>query len=645
MIKKQPASLDKNQFLWSIYRPYLAWFIPILAAILYLNTVLHDFVLDDAIVLSKNEFVQKGISGIPDILSKDTFKGFFKKEGKDKLISGGRYRPLTLVVFAVLFEIFGNSAFVFHLFMVIAYSALCWLIYKLLSEILKDYPSGENLAIVASLLFAVHPVHTESVANIKGLDEVFALGFSLLSYYLIVLYLKQNRISFMIGSVLSFLIALFSKENAIVYLALIPIYLLFIRKPASQKSWYALGGLACAALFFILVRSYVLNWSFSSSAGTELMNNSFLKWNNGSYVEFSFIEKLGTISFTLWKYFALIFFPYPLTHDYYPRHIGIYSFHDVKSILGLVITFALFVFGVFNIRKNPWYSFAAFAYLLPLILVSNLFFPVGTNMGERFLFMPSFGIILLISFYLIPLLSQFKVLQYVFIGVLLLFSIMTVMRNPAWKNDFTLFSTDVKTSTNSAKINNAMGGILIEGLHLETDSFELRRKANTAIRYLDKAIEIHPLYYDAIVLKANAYYYLKDFPTAVKLYQSVLAQKPGDESANKNLPLALREYGRDLGMNQHNPVVAKDILLQAYKINPSDIETIMLLGIAEGSTNNNEAALKYFDEAIQINPENAQAHFNKNIALLNLGRKLEAEQALMRAKELDPQILSKNGIQ
>ena len=71
----------------------------------------------------------------------------------------------------------------------------------------------------------------------------------------------------------------------------------------------------------------------------------------------------------------------------------------------------------------------------------------------------------------------------------------------------------------------------------------------------------------------------------------------------------------------------------------------MLLGIAEGSTNNNEAALKYFDEAIQINPENAQAHFNKNIALLNLGRKLEAEQALMRAKELDPQILSKNGIQ
>jgi len=80
MIIKQPASLDKNQFLWSNYRPYLAWFIPILAAILYLNTVLNDFVLDDAIVLSKNEFVQKGISGIPDILSKDTFKGFFKKD-------------------------------------------------------------------------------------------------------------------------------------------------------------------------------------------------------------------------------------------------------------------------------------------------------------------------------------------------------------------------------------------------------------------------------------------------------------------------------------------------------------------------------------------------------------------------------------
>ena len=73
-----------------------------LVFLLYINTLGHDFVLDDGIVISENKFVKEGVRGIPDILSKDSFYGFFKKEGKDKLVAGGRYRPMSMVMFIVV---------------------------------------------------------------------------------------------------------------------------------------------------------------------------------------------------------------------------------------------------------------------------------------------------------------------------------------------------------------------------------------------------------------------------------------------------------------------------------------------------------------------------------------------------------------
>jgi len=71
--------------------------------LLYGNTLTHDFALDDAIVITDNDFTKKGIRGIPDILTNDTFTGFFGV--KKNLVSGGRYRPLSLVLFAIEYQL------------------------------------------------------------------------------------------------------------------------------------------------------------------------------------------------------------------------------------------------------------------------------------------------------------------------------------------------------------------------------------------------------------------------------------------------------------------------------------------------------------------------------------------------------------
>src|SRR5690606_20899622 len=72
-----------------------SWILFTRGALLYANTLRHDYAVDDAIVIYDNEFTTKGVSGIPSLLKYDTFRGFFKVEGKESLVSGGRYRPLT----------------------------------------------------------------------------------------------------------------------------------------------------------------------------------------------------------------------------------------------------------------------------------------------------------------------------------------------------------------------------------------------------------------------------------------------------------------------------------------------------------------------------------------------------------------------
>jgi len=148
------------------------------AFLLYANTLTHDYTQDDAIVIYDNMFTTKGFSGIPGILKYDTFFGFFKVEGKDKLVAGGRYRPLTLVMFAVEYAIFGKSPFIGHLGNVLLYGLLGIVLYLLLLKLFRareDIPLAALLALVTTLLFIAHPIHTEVVANIKGRDEIMTL--------------------------------------------------------------------------------------------------------------------------------------------------------------------------------------------------------------------------------------------------------------------------------------------------------------------------------------------------------------------------------------------------------------------------------------------------------------------------------------
>ena len=155
----------------------------------YFNTILHDYALDDVIVITKNKFTLLGFSGIVDLLTKDTFDGYTTV--KD-LVAGGRYRPLSVVTFALEIGFFGqNHPAISHFVNVLLYCSIVLMLFLFLDKFL--FSKNSLLSFLSTLIFAVHPIHTEVVANIKSRDELMALLLTLISLYLFFTYLLNRK--------------------------------------------------------------------------------------------------------------------------------------------------------------------------------------------------------------------------------------------------------------------------------------------------------------------------------------------------------------------------------------------------------------------------------------------------------------------
>ena len=633
------TSKVKNSF-WFRSEVHLG-LIFILAFALYANTLSHGYTQDDAIVIYDNMFTKDGISGIPGILSNDTFYGFFKEDGKAKLVSGGRYRPFTLIMFAIEWQIFGRSPFIGHLINILLYGFLGMMIYKWLNIMLPDLTNSKSQSIfilMVSLFFISHPIHTEAVANIKGRDEIMTMLASIFAIWASFKNYHKPSKKWTAIICVSYLIALLSKENAITFLAIVPIcYMLFTKNGIIQSIKSTIPFLV-SAVIFLAMRFYVLGFDFGS-APSELMNNPFIKLVGNSYVDFSFSEKWGTIIFTLGKYMQLLFWPHPLCHDYYPRAIEIMQLTDIKVITSVVL-YLFMIIGVFYFwKRDKVISFGLIFYLATLSIVSNIVFPVGTNMSERFLFMPSLGILLIVCYLIWKFLKK-DILRLAICTIIILgLGSHTIMRNKVWKDDFTLFTEDVKTNDRSAKLLNAAGGALTTKAAEMNDSPQKTEYLKRAVGYLEKAIKIHPTYRNAYLLLGNAHYYSKNFEESIAYFDKALLVDPKFEDAKKNLPIVLRDGGRYMGEKINDYKRAEEWLTRSFNMNPNDYETCRLLGITNGIQGRNQEAINYFLKAIKLKPSIAANYSSLGTAYLNMGEKVKAGEAFNKAVELDPKAL------
>ncbi len=619
-----------------------------LAFLLYANTLFHGFVLDDSIVITDNMFTKQGVQGIPGIFSKDTFFGFFKVEGKETLVSGGRYRPMTLALFALVYQVVGENSFVFHLLTVLLFAATCVVLYWVLLRLFANQGStaAALLAWIATVLFVAHPIHTEVVNNIKGCDEILTLLGCLTALWCTFKVVDTGKMSWKLAAAASFFVACLSKENAAAFVVIIPLALWFSQSTtatdAPEKSpsivaasWPVWG----AFLLFFVLRGSILHWKFGAAAA-DLMNNPFLKFDGTNWIPFAPAEKLASIFYTLGKYIFLLFVPHPLTHDYYPRVIGMVSFANPMVLFSLAAYGYLGYQAIIGLRQRSVARFGIWLYLLPLSIVSNFLFPIGTNMGERFAFMPSVGFCIAVAALGLYLIEKSN-LKTVLIGLGIvagLFSLKTVMRNFDWSSNEKLFFADVGTSDNSAKIHNACGGILFDRASKETDADKRLDLCRQSVAHLNKAIEIYPNYKDAYITRGGANFYLKNYDAAIADYRQAVRFGPDDPRWKTYLAMALRDGAQYYGEQKRDLTTAQKYLVESWQINNQDAQTARLQGVANGVQGKNAEAIAWFQKAVALDPKNASFLFDLGTAYYASGDAVNGELYRQQAIAIDPKL-------
>ena len=573
-----------------------AWWVGLLAAvlglILYFNTYGHDYCLDDFSSIKENWVVKGGLKNLDLIFSKEYRYGSWNSPGS-------LYRPLALTIFAIEWQISPDNPALAHWVNILMYAfsgVLLWITWR---RILANYPPA--LTALTVLLFMAHPVHTEVVANIKSLDEIMSLIFCTVSLYGIWKYLERNNSAWLFLSVASYGLALFSKESAITFLAIFPLTIWFFSGQPLGKNLRISALMLIPAALFLFARYKVI----SSQPGKEefsVLDNFIVGAPNSA-------ERLASAFMMCGRYLWTLVWPHPLVHDMgYPQMKAV-TFGDWRVLSGFLAYAGMFVWALMNLARKHFLSFAILFYLVTFSLFSNVIITIGTSYGERLLYAPSLGFAFILAYFILKI---FKIddsgqiwnpngkgpLLWGAAAVLLaVYAVLTILRNPAWKDSATLYSADIVTSPNGAKLNYHMGlEETKKGIDEKSGTVTDTAQVYKGIERYTRAIQLYPQYHDAYGSRGLAYFRLKKYDQAFDDYQKSLQYRPGDAKVLSNMGFIyfLR--------NQLDK--AEEVYRESIKSDPRFVDARRNLGAVMAMKKNFPAAIEQWEEALKYDPGN-----------------------------------------
>jgi len=502
--------------------------------VFYANSIFNQYALDDSIAIQQNEFVQQGVSGIPKIMTSDSYDSFYRHMGANAKTqySGGRYRPLSLVTFAIEQSIFGDSPFIRHLVNVMAFLLCIFVVFYFLNDyLLKSLPGGSDIAFLTMVLFTIHPIHTEVVANVKSLDEILSLTLITGTFIFGLKYQEGKNTKHLIYSVVCCFFALFAKEYAITMIVLIPLLFYIVAKKSPVESFMSSLIYYVPIFIYILMRVHAVGAPHHTVANDPLVDPLLYATP---------IEKLATKCWALGRDIGFLLCPYPLSCDYSFAQIPYYHFSDFSAIYPIFIFGAITLWALIELRKRSILAFVLLFFLACIALISNFLIELGGILGERLLFHCSLAFLIVLSYYIlrglknVPLQTKRNIVMGT-LGVLTIVCATIVWpRNAQWKDDTSLFIHDVSVSTNSCLLNNDAGWCYL-GLSESPKNKpeEARAYLDSARKYLYKAVGISKNYVAGFVNLATAYFHL-GLPDSAKLYlDKVKALYPNYPSLKK----------------------------------------------------------------------------------------------------------------
>jgi tetratricopeptide (TPR) repeat protein len=611
--KSAPApSLQKPSFAYDSFN-FRAILLIVIGFIFYSNSFLNEYALDDGIVIEKNDYVQQGFRGIPKIMSTDAYESYYRQMNAKQQLSGGRYRPLSIVTFAVEQQLFGSKgkdkpktelSTLRHVTNVLFYIlSIVALFYFLLFYVFKDKP---DVAFLTAFLFLIHPMHTEVVANVKSRDEILSFLFIILTFISVFRYRENLKKRTLLGGLIFYFLALLSKEYAITLVVLIPMLFYILKGDTFIKSVVSAVPFFIVALVYIIIR-YKIVGKGATVENTDVLNNP--------YMFASPDEKWATKIEVLNHYLRLLFYPYPLSSDYSYSTIPYTNFSNPLVYVSIIIHVSMIIGTIVLFIKRNILSFALAFYLLHLALICNLFFDVGATMGERLVYHSSFGFLLFVSVVIYWLISKIKSAEArkkTFIAIVVLIALpaayIVIERNADWKNDGTLFIGDAATVPNSALVNGNAGKAYVDLSEMPENKPLEKEYIQKAIYHLTRATTIHTQYVNGYLNLGVCYFKLKDYDKAKEYWDKAKTIFPNNPYLKRNFPLLGTAYMNEaLSIGGKDPAKAIVLLEKAVVCDPSNPELWYNLGGACFTVNNFTRAREAWTQTLQLKPDHAQA--------------------------------------
>ena len=561
---------------------------------IYANSLHSQFIYDDVTLIKYNNYI-KSWSNLPKVLVEDIGGGIG--------VLSSFNRQIQMISYMIDYSLWGLNTMGYHITNIILHIFVSLCIYWMINT-LHNNDNKMPVALLVSLFYLTHPIHTETVAYISGRADSLAAIFILLC---IIFYIKQvssESTPKFILILLSYLFSLFSKEYSLITPVLLFLYSRIFKKSLRTKEFFSVIVITAIYLTSRIV---------------------ILKHSSSTVISTTFFQRLPGFFVAIAGYFRLLLLPFNL-HMAYGNTI--FSLNDPRAILGITILLTLLLYSFIKLNSNRLASFSICWFFITLLPQSNLLYPINAFMAEHWLYLPSLGFFLILTKSLISLyeIRKIKNIALVLIVCILFFySYLTIKQNNYWKEPISFYKRTLKYAPgnwelyynlglNYANRGNNKDAIASYRKVLEINPKDINTYCNLSAIYcilgkneeasalLKKAIEINPddarLYY----LLGNLYGNISEEKEAMAAYKKSININPNYVLSYNGLGnIYIKKGNKEEAVRLFSKAIT--LLKEAIRLDPDLALARNNLAEAYYYTNQYDLAIKHCDRAIELGYE------------------------------------------
>jgi tetratricopeptide (TPR) repeat protein len=605
-------------------------------AVVYANSISNDFTnYDDLSLVVENPAIRS--------LSIDNLLNIFTPK------PGLTFQPVRVLSYAIDYHFWKLNPVGYHLGNIALHCGAAIWLYLLLTAILNrirgESLAGEHriIALLATLLFVVHPVNVEAVTWLSSRKYGLLAFFYFCSTYLFVKSTQKERryLTYYLVSVGAYLLTLLSSPFAVTLPAILLLYDVCSSK--DNNLYIILRFRLSYYLPYILlsIPYFIIQWySLTTTPGPQPVIKDHYVGN----LFYTFLTMLRV----LYDYFRNLIFPFWLNNTYVDYTST--SIFEYKIIISLIVILLFVAILWMQVKAgNKLGLFCLGWFILTWLPVSNII-PISTKIADRYLYLPAVGVFLFFSasLYKIPQIwFGKKVKQFVIfpLVVLLVFSLsyLSIQRNRVWANSQTLWEDSLRKAPNywvpylNLGLTMAQQGKIDQALYYYYEALRLnpnsvlthnnlgvalleQGKIDEAIRHYTAALRLKSDYAETYNNLGVAWFTAGEFDKAMAYYREGLRLDPSFGKAHNNMGNALVEKGRFEEAILH--------YTKALETKAHYPEAHNNLGVALAQQGKLEEAIVHFKEALRLKPDYAQARANLDLALALVGEATDAPKSI-----------------